>query len=144
MSADEAGQAASDRTADDGRCALLLVMLDAEAGVDDDEFNRWYFEEHVAERLALPGFRSARRFEAVEGSPRYLAIYELDSPDALATPEYQVLAHSPLIGNVVDNPVGSPRTIEMLARFRNVKRNVYVELHAEEFAPDNRKPRREH
>jgi hypothetical protein len=134
VSEDQESRAASDRTVNDGSCTLLLVMLDAEPGVDYGEFNRWYFEEHVAERLALPGFRSARRFEAVEGSPRYLAIYELDSPEALTTPEYRVLAHSPLIGNVVDNPVGSPRTMEMLAQFRNVKRNVYVELHAEDFA----------
>ena len=142
MSQQQESRAASDGPDSDGTCTLLLVMLDAEPGVDHDEFNRWYFEEHVAERLALPGFRSARRFEAVEGSPRYLAIYELDSPEALTTPEYRVLAHSPLIGNVVDNPVGSPRTMEMLARFRNVKRNVYVELHAEDFAPGHRNPDR--
>jgi hypothetical protein len=140
MSTDEAAHAASDQAGDDGRAALLLVMLDAEPGTDEDEFNRWYFEEHVTERLALPGFRSARRFEAVEGSPRYLAIYELDSPEALATPEYRVLAHSPLIGNNVDDPVGSQRTMEMLARFRNVRRHVYVELRAEDFSPGKRTP----
>jgi hypothetical protein len=143
MSTDKAAHGASDKAADDGRSALLLVMLDSEPGTDDDEFNRWYFEEHVAERLALPGFRSARRFEAVEGSPRYLAIYELDSLETLATPEYRVLAHSPLIGNNVDDPVGSQRTMEMLARFRNVRRNVYVELRAEDFSPDKRTPNAE-
>ena len=29
------------------------------------EFNRWYNEEHVPERLAIPGFRKARRFKAI-------------------------------------------------------------------------------
>jgi len=37
----------------------------------EEEFNAWYDSEHLPERLAIPGFRSAR-----EG--KYLATYELD------------------------------------------------------------------
>jgi hypothetical protein len=107
---------------------LLLVMLDIDPAVDEAEFHRWYFEEHVAERMACPGFRSARRFEAVEGQPRFLAIYDLDGPEALQTEEYLRLAHSPLIGNNVEHPEGSERTTEMLGAFRNVTRHVYVEI----------------
>jgi hypothetical protein len=110
------------------RRGLLLVMLDIDSEVDEEEFHRWYFEEHVAERMACPGFRCARRFEAVEGKPRYLAIYDLDGPEALDTAEYRRLAHSPLIGNFVDDPIGSERTTQMLGAFRNVVRNVYVEI----------------
>jgi hypothetical protein len=103
-------------------------MLDIDPSVDEDEFNRWYFEEHIPERLACPGFISARRFIAVHGQPRYLALYEIDSPDALTTPQYQKLARSPATGNSVEHPTGSPRTFTMLQAFRNPTRNIYLEI----------------
>jgi len=49
---------------------LLMVWADVPAN-REDEFNRWYNEEHVPERLAVPGFLSAARYEAVrDSSPR--------------------------------------------------------------------------
>jgi hypothetical protein len=117
-----------DGTANHTGSALLLVMLDIDPAVDEDEFNRWYFEEHIAERLACPGFISARRFIAVHGQPRYLALYEIDSPDALTTSEYQNLARSSATGNSVEHPTGTPRTFTMLQAFRNPTRNIYLEI----------------
>jgi hypothetical protein len=122
--------------------ALLLVMLDVDPSIDDDEFNRWYFEEHVAERLVCPGVLSARRFRAVVGEPRYLALYELASPDALETREYRSLARSPLTGNSVDHPRGSERTFAMLGGFRNPTRNIYVEIDPAEYSCETRPPSR--
>jgi hypothetical protein len=121
---------------EDGRKHLLLVMLDVDPSVDEDEFNRWYFEEHVAERLACPGFVSARRFKIVEGEPRYLAIYELEGPEALQSEQYLEMAHSPEIGNNVENPVGSKRTLDMLGSFRGVIRNIYREVLPEDWGVD--------
>ncbi len=73
---------------------LLLVTMDVDEEYEE-ELNDWYDEEHVPERLAGPGFVSARRFRLCEGSSagqsRYLAIYELDSPQVLDTPEYLAL-----------------------------------------------------
>jgi hypothetical protein len=112
---------------------LLLVMLDHAPDVDEAEFNQWYFEEHVPERLSCPGFISARRFRAIEGAPLYLAIYELEGPEALQTPEYLRYAHSPIIGDNVEEPVGSERTKRMLAAFRDVVRNVYVEVDPDDY-----------
>ena len=43
----------------------------------EDEFNRWYDEEHIPERLSIPGVLSAARYAAVQGGPKYLACYEL-------------------------------------------------------------------
>jgi hypothetical protein len=120
----------------DGRKHLLLVMLDVDPSVDEDDFNRWYFEEHVAERLSCPGFLSARRFKVVEGQPRYLAIYELEGPEALQTEQYLEMAHSPEIGDNVADPVGSKRTLEMLGSFRGVIRNVYREVLPEDWDVD--------
>ncbi|HSA88622.1 MAG TPA: hypothetical protein VLF42_01870 [Burkholderiales bacterium] len=51
----------------------------------DEEFNAWYDTEHLPERLAIPGFRSARRW--LRGGI-YLATYELDSPEVLQSKPY--------------------------------------------------------
>lgn len=68
--------------------AALLVMMQA-APEFEEEFNAWYDTEHVPERLAVPGIRSAHRFVAETGWPRYLALYDLDDVAVLDTPEYR-------------------------------------------------------
>lgn len=70
--------------------ALLLVMIDVDPEHEED-FNRWYDEEHLPERLQCPGFLSARRYLAVDGEPKYLAIYELEDPVVLDQEAYQRL-----------------------------------------------------
>ena len=72
----------------------LLLTITEPASRDEEEFNAWYDTEHLAERLAIPGFLSARRWVdagAAPGSGRYLATYELSYPGVLETPDY--LAH---------------------------------------------------
>jgi hypothetical protein len=72
----------------------LLLTLTEPVPRDEDEFNAWYDTEHLPERLAIPGFVSARRWadpDARPGEGRYLATYELERPEVLETPEY--LAH---------------------------------------------------
>jgi hypothetical protein len=56
----------------------------------EQEFNAWYDSEHLPERLAIAGFRSARRWvtECAPGDGKYLATYELDSPAVLESPAY--------------------------------------------------------
>lgn len=66
---------------------LFLVWTDIPEEVEE-EFNRWYNEEHIAEILAMPGFLDAARYVAVRGGPKYLACYELEGPDARETPEF--------------------------------------------------------
>ena len=68
---------------------LLLTMTEPPPAMDE-EFNAWYDTEHMAERLAIPGFLSARRWvrDCKPGEGRYLATYELNSPGVLETPEY--------------------------------------------------------
>ncbi len=71
---------------------LLLTMTEPPAAMDE-EFNAWYDTEHMAERLGIAGFLSARRWrrDCAPGEGKYLATYELTSPEVLSTPEY--LAH---------------------------------------------------
>ena len=61
---------------------LLMVWCDVPSD-REDEFNRWYNEEHIAEILAVPGVLNAARYEAVKGGPKHLACYELESPAAV-------------------------------------------------------------
>jgi hypothetical protein len=79
----------------DRRAGLLLVMMEVDPSHDED-FNRWYDQEHLPERRHCPGFLSARRFRAVEGSPKYLAVYDLQTTDVLKSAAYKkVFAPSP-------------------------------------------------
>jgi hypothetical protein len=69
---------------------LLLVMIDIDPDFEA-EFNAWYAEEHIPERVACTGFLSAQRYVAVEGGPKYLALYELENPEVLDGPDYAKL-----------------------------------------------------
>lgn len=73
---------------------LLMVWADVPSD-KEKEFNRWYNEEHLAERLAIPGFLSAARYEAVKGGPKHLAVYELESPAVLDSDAYQRVQAQP-------------------------------------------------
>ena len=62
---------------------LFVVMLDVEPD-KEEEFNELYDKEHIPFLLEVPGVLSATRYENVEGSegvPKYLAVYEIESPD---------------------------------------------------------------
>lgn len=45
----------------------------------DDEFNRWYDEQHLKDVLKVPGIIAAQRFTINSEKFRYLTIYELDT-----------------------------------------------------------------
>ncbi|MBM3223744.1 MAG: hypothetical protein FJZ47_08100 [Candidatus Tectomicrobia bacterium] len=59
---------------------LLLVYSDVPERYDE-EYNSWYNDEHIPERLSIPGVLNAARYQAVAGGPKYLACYELTSPE---------------------------------------------------------------
>jgi hypothetical protein len=70
---------------------LFYVYTDAGA-VPEAEFHDWYDHEHGPSRLAVPGIRSLLRYRALDDQkPPWLALYELDGPDALESPEYKAL-----------------------------------------------------
>lgn len=95
---------------------LLFVLIDIDPEFED-ELHRWYEEEHLPERLTCDGFLNARRFQLVEGDgPRYLATYELESPEVLERPAYRKLFPP------------SEWTLRMEARFTTRVRNVYREI----------------
>jgi hypothetical protein len=107
--------------------ALLVVFTDVDAE-HDAEFNAWYNQEHIPERLSAPGFLDAARYEALRGGPRYLAVYELESADALQSDEYLRMSRNPTewTKRMSPNVVG-----------RGTVRNVYTQIYPAEIDPHN-------
>lgn len=93
---------------------LLLAMMDVDPA-HEEEFNRWYNEEHFPDRVNCPGFLSGRRFMAVDGTPKYLALYDLESPDVIKSEAYREI-------------YWSPWTDRISKHWTQLKRNVYVDI----------------
>jgi hypothetical protein len=72
---------------------LSVVWGNVEEGWDDD-FNRWYNEEHIQERIEA-GYLSARRFEAIVGDWKYLAVYELPDEKIIESSAYKNMMANP-------------------------------------------------
>lgn len=66
---------------------FLLVLMQPPPAFEE-EFNAWYDTEHLAERLAVPGFETALRYVCVDGAPRYMAMYDMKSPSVLQSQAY--------------------------------------------------------
>lgn len=67
---------------------LLVNFMDVDPA-DEQDFNRWYDKEHLAERVEIPGFLEARRYIAHEASSKYLALYTTETFDVLTSPAYR-------------------------------------------------------
>jgi len=67
---------------------ILEVRVDVDPA-HEEEFNRWYDEVHLPEIVDCPGFRRARRFVSLQGSPKYITLYDIDSETVLESPEFQ-------------------------------------------------------
>jgi hypothetical protein len=92
------------------RPGLLAVWNDI-AAEDESQFNAWYVEEHVPERLGIPGILSARRYRDAASPLSYAAIYDTESLATLASPAYLERLANP-----------TPRTRAIMPRFRNMTR----------------------
>lgn len=69
----------------------LFAFTNAKPG-EDDAFNDWYTNVHLADVLKLPGVVSAQRFSLAETQYRpgscsyqYMAVYEIDIDDIQTT-----------------------------------------------------------
>jgi hypothetical protein len=107
--------AAPDAAYSTDRRGLLVVLTEPDEGYEE-LLNRWYDDEHLAERVEVPGIRSARRYVAVEGEPKYLAMYELDTPAVVQGEPYLEKKRHP-----------TALTEEVEAHVRMI-RNVYAEI----------------
>ena len=82
---------------------LLIVTAEVDPAVEA-EWNRWYDEVHLPDALKCPGIRRGQRYVSagevteMSGGEKnktakriYTTVYEIDSPEAIATPEFQAM-----------------------------------------------------
>ncbi|HTR85908.1 MAG TPA: hypothetical protein VMI56_15615 [Reyranella sp.] len=98
---------------------MLVVFSEVKARHERD-FNEWYNREHIDERVNMPGFRRARRYVAVNGSPKYLATYECSKVGDLATPAYLAV--------LADQTPWTQATMARFTRFNRYAFNIRVDL----------------
>jgi hypothetical protein len=91
---------------------MLMTSMDIDPA-HETEFNQWYDREHLAERVAIPGFLEARRYVAVDAAPKYLGLYSTASFDVLDSPAYRT---------ALANQTAWSKT--NIGRFRNMLRAV--------------------
>jgi hypothetical protein len=92
---------------------ILALWNDCEPG-NEERYEHWYQTEHLVERLGVPGFLSGRRYESLQGSPRFFTYYETTSPDVLTSEAYL---------ERVNNP--TPQTREIMSGiFTNMSRTI--------------------
>ena len=94
-----------------GKAAMLLSfdIVQEQIAEHDD----WHTHEHFPERLSIPGFLRGSRWVAQEGGPRYFVMYEVESLDILASPEYLERLNNP-----------TPWTKKMMAHYRGMTRGL--------------------
>lgn len=99
----------------------LMLALNGPVGGQEEEFNRWYNEDHVPELLTIPGFVAARRYKILNGKiPEsanwsYVAAYEIetdDLPGTLAGMGQKLSPYSPALdrsqsGNIIAIEIGA-------------------------------------
>jgi len=74
--------------------AVLAMWWDV-APESRAELEHWHAHEHFPERLALPGFRRASRWTAVDGGEGFFVMYELDAHAVLASAPYVARLNAP-------------------------------------------------
>jgi len=102
---------ASDRP---GTLPGILAIFNNVAPGREAEFEEWFQHEHLAERMAVPGFLIGRRHEAVSGWPRYFNFYVTESARVLRSAAY--------LGRL-DDPTPMTRTV-MSEIFKDMIRTV--------------------
>jgi hypothetical protein len=89
---------------------VTLMGISPEFSVD---FNKWYDREHIGERVGIPGFLTAARYEAVRGFPQYFCLYQTESLQVFTSDAYrQAFQHQ------------TPWSVTNLNRFKDCARRV--------------------
>lgn len=77
------------------------------------EFYAWHGQEHMLERVGIPGFRRGRRYLAVDADLEFFNLYETDSPGILVGQDYRARLEAP-----------TPWTQAVVKQFRRVARSL--------------------
>jgi hypothetical protein len=94
----------------------ILAIWNDRAAAAAADYERWYMGEHIPERLSVPGFRAARRYEAIAADRPFFTFYEVEGPEVLASPAYRARLNDP-----------TPATQAMMPQFRAMVRSAMIE-----------------
>jgi hypothetical protein len=78
-----------------------------------DAFYAWHGEEHMPERVGIPGFLRGRRYVALAAEEEFFNLYEAQSPQVLAGTDYRGRLDAP-----------TPWTTATVKHFRRVSRSI--------------------
>ena len=67
---------------------LVIVRIDVKPEMEE-EFNRWYDQEHIPNLLAVPGIIWAKRGVNTGKGPKYIAVYEHENIDIQHTEAFR-------------------------------------------------------
>jgi hypothetical protein len=77
---------------------FFIRMFVEKSKEEDDEFNDWYWDEHIPALTKVPGVLSGKRYLHVPSycadSPRYIAFYELANSNVIESKEWNSWAYS--------------------------------------------------
>lgn len=92
-----------------GSASLIIwgTISSSNPSMDEASLNAWWTNEHLPERLAIPGFQRTRRFYALDDqkNPHYLVWYEVSSLATLTSLEYMAALNNPTPGTKRFMPV---------------------------------------
>ena len=97
----------SGRSARAGILAVWNGRNDAIAALYED----WYVNQHLPERVGLPGWQAGRRYEAVEDSTPYFTYYRLESAAAAFSEAYLARLNAP-----------TPETVTVMSNWSDMTR----------------------
>ncbi len=92
-----------------GSAAMLLSFDVVEEAIA--EHDQWHTQEHLPERLSIPGFARGTRWVALSGQPRYFVMYEVAQLATLSSAAYL---------ERLDHP--SPWTAKIMPYYRGMAR----------------------
>ena len=78
-----------------------------------EEFYAWHGEEHMPERVGIPGFLRGRRYVATSADEEFFNLYEALTPQVLSGVDYRTRLNNP-----------TPWTAATVKYFRRVSRSI--------------------
>ena len=73
----------------------VLAVWNNRIKEDEENYENWYQNEHLPERLGVPGFIRGRRYQAVVGDLEFFTWYEVESPAVLRSEAYKKCLGNP-------------------------------------------------
>lgn len=95
--------------ADSAGAVLLAVTMTVRPGEPEDDFNRWYADEHIPMLSRIPGWRRSRRLVTsvidAQAPKEYIALHEFAAVNGFDGPEHKAAVSTPWRTRVMDSAV---------------------------------------